>query len=185
MEAKIKINLGENQAAKNVDYWGELVTANIHELNHVLPQLEKKALNVGGYVVKKSIKDTMMDKWPASSRPFTVKHAKNPKAKTPYITKSDPISEGVRQTRAEGGRVIIFVGNGGANTAGYLAKMYDHDSKIRYQKTLLGKKLSKPKKLGKLTGVNYFNPAVNISEDQAYDAMERILFSKIKQTIEE
>lgn len=184
MKTTFKINIGTNQAARNVDMWGEL-EAEIKQVQELLPEMEKKALNTGGFIIKDSLKKSLTEKWPASGRAFTVKTAKNPQAKGYYITKTDPISEGVRQSKSQGGKVTIYVGDGGANAPGYLAKMYEHDSKERTAKTYLGQKLKKPRKLGKLTGKKYFEPGITAKEDAAYDAMERIIFNRIEKIIDE
>lgn len=180
----IKVNFGTNEAARNVDYFGKF-NYNMYQLESVLVPMTKKALNTGGYIIKKSLKDTLENKWPASGRPFTIKQPKHPKAKQPYITKSDPISDGVRQSSVRNNTVRIYSGGGESHAAGYLAKMYEHDSKKRYQRVVCGVRLARPKPLGKLTGVHYFDPGVNVSENKAYEAMERIIYNTIEKTLDE
>ena len=183
-DTTIKINLGATQAARKVDMFGSF-RANLEQLQKTLNEMQKKALNTGGFIIKKGIHDSMVNKWPASGRPFTVKQPKHPLAKQPYITKTDPIAESIRQTSVRGEKVTMYVGQGDSHSAGYLSKMFETDSKKRFQKSRLGKKLSRPKSLGKLTGVHYFEPGFKLHEDEAYDAMERIIFNRIERAIDE
>jgi hypothetical protein len=140
------------------------------------PDIETKALNTGAYILRRGVVESMIQRWPASGRPFTVKVPKRPGTKKPYITQTTPISEGVKQSKRKGDIVTVSVAGSLPHTAGYLAKMYDHDSRPRMT--------NHPKRyVGKLTGKNYFRPGIASAEQECMDAMERIITKRLNDII--
>lgn len=180
---KISFELGFGSQKTNIDVFGKW-SADMEKIKRELPEIQKTVLNTAGFIIKQSLKDTLVEKWPAAGRSFTIKTPKHPLAKKPYITKSDPIVEGIRQTSNKGGTVKIYVGTGDANTAGYLAKMYEHDSKKRYYYKRLGRPLKKPHYTGKLTGVRFFNQGINNKLNEADNAVTRIINNRIKKIMD-
>ena len=178
MPAIIKINFGASEAARKVDMWGEF-RGSIRELQEEMPEIEKKALNVGANVLKQSLKEEIITRWPAAGRAFRPRTGG-------YATSPKPIAEsGTKQSKVNAGKVKIIAGLGGSGEAGYLLKMYEHDSKPRYQKKIKGKTLKRPRYIGKLTGLQYFDSGIRAGEEEAYEAMERIIFSRIKQILDD
>lgn len=144
----------------------------IEDMQSKFPEIETKALNTGAYILKRGVKESMISKWPASGRPYTVKTPKRPTSKKPYITKSTPISEGVGQSSKKGNVVTVSVAGRFPHTAGYLAKMYEHDSAPRFTKS--------PKRfVGKLTGKQYFSTGIQSSEQECYRVMESIITNRL------
>ena len=178
MAVTVKINLGANDAAKKVDMWGEF-KGTIKEIQEEMPDIEKKALNVGAYILKQALKEEIIVRWPAAGRPFRPRTGG-------YATSTKPIAEsGTRQSKVNAGKTKVIAGLGARSEAGYLLKMYEHDSRPRYQKSIKGKPLSRPRYIGKLTGLNYFDPGIRSGEEEAYEAMERIIFSRIEQIFDD
>lgn len=150
----------------------------IEDLQNNFPEIETKALNTGANILKRSVVESMISRWPASGRPFTVKVPKKSSSKKPYITKADPISTGVKQSKRMGDTVRVSVAGALPHTAGYLAKMYEHDSRPRYT--------NKPKAFrGKLTGKQYFSTGINSAEQECFAAMERIITNRLNEMLNE
>lgn len=168
---KANIGTGGNNATFMYDYLDD----KLHDLFDVLPDIEKKCLNTAAYIIKKDIKDTLVQKMPAAGRPFVVKYSKN--GKTPYITDPEPMVEGIKQSAVRNNTAVISARGSDAHKSGYLTRMYEHDSKVRKQKTT-------GRKLGKLTGVHYFETGLNTSLIPAEEAMQRIYENKITETLE-
>lgn len=172
--ATIKANIGTG--GNNATFIYDVLDENLKELFDVLPDIEKKCLNTAAYIIKNEIKNTLTQRMPAAGRPFIVRYPKR-SGKMPYITSTEPIKEGIRQSSVRNNTSVISARGSEAHTAGYLTKMYEHDSKIRKQK-------STGKKLGKLTGVHYFETGLNNSLIPAEEAMQRIYENMITNTLE-
>lgn len=171
--AKIVTSFNKGDASAVFD----VLESKFEELIEALPEIETKALNTGAAILKNEIKSHMVTRMPAAGRPFTIKYPKSPHAKKPYITDPEPIVEGIRQSRRKGEKVTVSANGGTPHTAQYLAKMYEHDSKPRYQK--------KTKRyLGKLIGLHYFQDGIITGETEAVEAMQRVFTSKVEKIIE-
>ena len=154
----------------------DILEDQIDELFDILPEIEKKCLNVGAYIIKKDMKEALVTRMPAAGRPFIVKYSKN--GKSPYITDSEPMVEGIRQSSVKGNRAAISARGSGAHKSGYLVKMYEHDSIERKQK-------STGRKLGKLTGVRYFQTGQQTGIPKAFEAMQTIYENMVTKTLEQ
>lgn len=168
--AEIRTSIGTKS---NVQVY-EFLDEKLNELFDVLPDIETKCLNVGAYIIKDAMKRELVAKMPAAGRPFKVKISKS--GKQNYITSSEPMSEGIRQSSKRGNSVAISARGGDAHTSGYLVRMYEHDSKPRKQK-------STGRKLGKLTGVHYFQTGQQVGIPEAFEAMQRVYENKINTII--
>ena len=171
--ATLKANIGTG--GSNATFIYDVLDDKLHDLFDILPDIETKCLNTAAYIIKKDIKDTLVTRMPAAGRPFVVKYSKS--GKTPYITDPEPMVEGIRQSSVKGNSVVVSARGSGAHKSGYLTKMYEHDSKERKQKTT-------GRKLGKLTGVHYFETGLNTSLIPAEEAMQRIYENRITETLE-
>lgn len=179
----VKIEMGIGRS-RSIDLFADFL-GSMEDMQKQMPEIERKALNVGASVLRHAITNTMISRWPASSAPFIVKTPKHPAAKKPYITKPTPIAaDAVRQSRSRNGVVSVAVTGGEPHSASYIAKMYNTDSKIRVMRVRLGKKLNKPKRLGKIRGLGYFEPGVMQGEAECYNAMERVIFNRLEKIYE-
>ena len=140
--ATLEAHIGTNSNIQMYD----VIEDKLDGLFDILPDIEKKCLNVGANIIKNDIKDALTIKMPAAGRPFVVKFSRNGKA--PYITDTEPMVEGIRQSSVRGNTSVVSARGSGPHKSGYLVKMYEHDSKERKQKTT-------GRRLGKLTGVRY------------------------------
>lgn len=171
MSKNIKINFGLTNAARNVDIFGDFV-GDMKDLAAEMPLLEKKALNVGAYVLKEEVKRNMISRWPAAGRAFRVK-------RNGYVRSSVPIAESAAmQGKPSGGKTVVYI-SGKPQEAGYIAKMYNVRTKDRIQRKRNGKPLRKSINLRSVGGLRYFESGIAAGEEQCYDAMERILMRKI------
>lgn len=133
---------------------------------------QKKALDTAAFIIKEGLKETFVSKMPAAGRPFKTPATSKGGYK---ITKSDPLSDAVRQSSAGTTHTAVFMGGRDPGSPLFLARIYDKGSKERYQKTYKGIKLKKTHKLGHITGVNYFTPGVQYKQKEATDAIGRIM----------
>lgn len=167
--AEIRASIGTKS---NVQVY-EVLDEKLNELFDALPEIETKCLNVGAYIIKEEMKRELITRMPAAGRPFKVKISKS--GKQNYITSPQPMTEGIKQSAKRGNSVAIST-RSDAHTAGYLVKMYEHDSKPRKQKTT-------GRKLGKLTGVHYFQTGQQVGIPEAFAAMQRVYENRINTII--
>lgn len=137
-----------------------------------LGPIQTKALNTAAFIIKDKIKETFVTKMPAAGRPFKVPAT----SKNGYkIDKPDMLVEAVRQASASDIHTKVYVGKGDSGSPLFIARMYNKGSRDRYQKTYRGQKLKKPRYLGRITGVDYWDPGIIAGQQEATDAVERIL----------
>lgn len=137
-----------------------------------MPDICNKALNTGAYIIKENIKSVFKQKMPAAGRAFKVPATSKGGYK---ITKPDTLIDAIRQSKAHITRTTISVQGNESGSPLFIARMYNARTKPRYVKTWRGKKLRKPRYAGEVGGLNYFETGISGAEQQAYDAMQRIL----------
>lgn len=137
-----------------------------------MPDICNKALNVGAYIIKENIKSVFKQKMPAAGRAFKVPATSKGGYK---ITKPDTLIDAIRQSKAHITRTTISVQGNESGSPLFIARMYNARTKPRYVKTWRGKKLRKRRYVGEVGGLNYFETGISGAEQQAYDAMQRIL----------
>lgn len=166
------------KGVQGLELAGDWLDGTFDEMLNELPPILKKSLNTAGYILKDSVKKSLATKMPAAARPFKVPAT----SKNGYkITRPDMLIDAARQSSSDGQHVTVFMGGREPNSPLFIARMYDHDSKDRYVKTKKGIKLKKPKYVGHLTGVNYWDPGITQGEQAAYQAIENIITKKLEQ----
>lgn len=147
-----------------------------------MPELCNKALNVGAYIIKDSIKTVFASRMPAANRSFKVPATSKGGYK---ITKPDRLVDAVMQSKSKTSHVTISVRGQGPGSPLFIARMYDHGTKDRYVRTYKGKKLKARRFVGSVDGVNYFNPGITQGEEPAYNAMQNIFEKHIEKSFNE
>lgn len=137
-----------------------------------MPDICNKALNTGAYIIKENIKSVFKQKMPAAGRPFKVPATSKGGYK---ITKPDTLIDAIRQSKSHVTHATISVQGNESGSPLFIARMYNTKTKSRYAKTWRGQKLRKPRYVGEVGGLNYFETGISGAENQAYDAMQRIL----------
>ena len=143
-----------------------------------LGQFKKKALNTAGYILKESVRDEFVRNMPAAGRPFKVPATSKGGYK---ITKADCLADAVRQSSATTDHVTVFMGGRDPGSPLFISRMYENDTKDRNQRLYAGKKLAKPRFIGHLTGVHYWDNGLIAGEQEAIDAMNRIFESFVEE----
>lgn len=145
-----------------------------------MPDICNKALNTGAYIIKDSIKTVFVQKMPAAGRPFKVPAT----TKGGYvISRSDMLVDAIMQSKAKTTHATISVRGNEEGSPLFIARMYDGMTKDRYAKTYKGKPLKKKRYVGRVGGVNYFNPGIQSGENEAYNAMQSIFEKYVENTI--
>lgn len=178
--ADFSINLSENPNGLNLAI--DWLNKPFDDMIKNLGPTQIKALNTAAYIIKKSVKESFISKMPAANRPFKV-----PATSTRgyRITKSDKLADAVRQSSATDISTKVFMGGNEKGSPLFIARMYDKNSKDRYAVTKKGVRLKKKKYLGHLTGVNYFDPGIDMGQAAAIDAVENIMQNYTEKYIEQ
>lgn len=153
-----------------VGIFGEL-NSSFDEMVKTMPDTCKKALNVGAWILKNSVKSCFARKMPAAARAFKVPATSKGGYK---ITKPDMLIDAVMQSSATTDHATISVRGNAPGSPLFISRMYDSGTKDRYLRTYKGKKLNKRHYVGSVGGVHYFGPGINEGEEAAYAAMQNI-----------
>ena len=176
----LKINTSVNGEA-GISLEGDWLTGSFDRMTAELPKLTTKALNTAGYILKEAVRNEFVSRMPAAGRPFKTPATSKGGYK---ITRNDILADAVRQSSADEAHVTVFMGGRDPGSPLFISRMYNKDSKERFQKTYRGTKLKKGKRLGNLTGVHYWDPGISRGYNEAMGALNRILSSHIKNTFE-
>lgn len=165
------------KGTKGMELVGEWLDGTFDDMIKELPQLLNKSLNTAGYILKESVKHTFATKMPAASRAFKVPATSKGGYK---ITRPDKLVDAARQSKTDGQHVTVFMGGRDKGSPLFISRMYDKGTGDRYVKTNKGVKLKTKKFVGHLTGVDYWDPGIIAGEQEAYNAIERIITNKIE-----
>ena len=143
----------------------------------ILPDIEQSTLKAGAMALKEKVKEAFISKLPSAARPI----------KKPYNNYSPtPLVEGVRQskvdTRTNTVKVHILGSHGQDMT--WLTRMYEDETKPRYQRTYKGKKLKTKRFTGKLDGYHFFIPTVQSNLDAVTKVMGSIYENKLTKALD-
>lgn len=173
--ASVKIT-GTLKGAEGLELIGEWLDWTFDNMVQELPDVLTTSLSVAGHILKESVKQEFGSKMPAAARPFKVPAT----SKGGYvINKPDMLIEAAKQSKKDPQHVTVFMGGREPHSPLFIARMYDKDSNPRYVKTKKGMKLNPRRYVGKLTGVHYWDAGIQAGEQEAYDAIERIISNKL------
>lgn len=179
--ASLKVDVSGLKGAEGMKIAGDWMIASFDEMVSELPDMLTKSLSTAGYILKESVKQSFGSKMPAAARPFKVPAT----SKGGYvISKPDMLVEAARQSKKDPQHVTVFMGGREPHSPLFIAKMYDQGTRERHVKTKKGVKLAYPKKVGHLTGVNYWDPGITQGEQEAYGAIERIITKNLDNIIQ-
>ena len=138
--------------------------------------IERSCLNAGAYYLKEKVREAFISKFPAATKPVRQQTVSNGYK----ITKEQPLVDAVRQSKYANNTVKVHIlGAGEAGSPLFMARFYEAGTQERYAKTIHGRKLSKPRRLGQLTGYHYFMPTVEQNLDQATNIIGQVYEHKI------
>lgn len=142
-----------------------------------IDEIGKKALNVGAYELKTEVKSAFASKMPTALKPVRQQNIKG------YaVTSGEPLVEAVRQAKVQNGKTKVHIlGDRKPHSSLFIARFYEDDTKIRYQKTFKGKKLKTPRKLGKLDGKHFFMSTVDANLQRTVDTIYDVINRKTEQ----
>jgi len=182
----LKINVLDSSGTKGFALAGDWIDDTFDEMVSELPDVLTKSLSTAGYILKESVKESFATRMPAANRPFrtTTPKGKPVTSKGGYqITVPDKLVDAAKQSKKNESHVTVFMGSGKSHSPLFIARMYENDSKPRYVKTRNGKKLNPRKYVGKLTGVHYWDSGISAGENEALEAMERIISKNLENTL--
>lgn len=178
--AEFKVNISNNDASSLLSgAWIKI--APFDQLLNGLPEVQKKALNTAGFILKKHVKETFAQKMPAANRPFKVPATSKGGYK---ITSPDYLIDAVTQSSSDGTHVKVFMGGREPNSPLFIARMYNSGTQDRYQRTLKGRRLKTKKFLSSVSGVQYWDPGITAGEQEAIQAMNNIFYHHTKNILE-
>lgn len=160
---------------------GEWLNGNFEQMIQEVPLITKKALDTAAYVLKDSVKQTFASRMPAAARPFKVPATSSRGYK---ITKPDMLIDAARQASANAQRTKVFMGGREKGSPLFIARMYNEGTKERKVKTRNGIKLARPRKVGQLTGVHYWDVGISTGEPQAMQVIDNIISNAIEKHFE-
>jgi len=138
--------------------------------------IERSCLNSGAYYLKEKVKESFTSKFPSSTKPVRQQTI----SRGYRLTKEQPLVDAVRQSKYANNTVKVHVlGAGESGSPLFIARFYEDGTQERYAKTIHGRKLSKPRRLGKLDGYHYFMPTVQENLDQATEIIGQVYEHKI------
>lgn len=140
-----------------------------------IQSIGKTALNVGAYNLKTAVKSAFASKMPASTKPVRQQTI----SRGYKITSGEPLVDAVRQTKEKVGIVKVHIlGSRQPNSSQFIARFYEGGTKDRYQKTHKGKKLRKPKFIGRLEAKHFFMPTVEEQTQNTISTIESVIINK-------
>lgn len=143
----------------------------------ILPEIEESVLKSGAMSLKEKVKEVFVSVLPSANRP--IKKPYNNYAPTPLV-------EGVRQSKVDKGSNTVKVhilGSRGQDMT-WLTRMYEDETKARYQKTYKGKKLKTKHHTGKLKGYHFFTPTIQSSLDSVSKLMGTVYENKLTKVLD-
>jgi len=166
----LKIDLDSSSAG--LSFFVDFMDKPFQEAVKNLGQVQKKALDTAAFILKEGVKKEFISKMPAAGRPFKTPATSKGGYK---ITRDDMLSDAVRQASAGTTFTKVFMGGREPGSPLFLARIYNKGSEDRYQKTYRGKKLKAKHYLGRVKGLNYFQPGIEGQMGEAYNAVGRIM----------
>lgn len=174
----VKINTSLNGNA-GISINGDWLEGSFDRMVNELPKITTKALSTAGYILKDAVRDEFISRMPAAGRTFKTPATSKGGYK---ITRNDVLADAVRQSKADEGHVTVFMGGRESGSPLFISRMYNKDSKERYQRTFKGQKLKTKRRLGSLTGVHYWDPGIARGYNEAMKAINRIISSRLEKT---
>lgn len=94
---------------------------------------------------------------------------------------TDTLQDAIRITKPkEDGLVGVHIlGTQKTGSGTFRLRFFEHGTKVRYQKSINGKKLKKPRNVGKITKTPFFQAGISSSREQAQKAIEEQLKQQI------
>lgn len=147
--------------ADNVEIKGDL-NMSFEAMTRIFPKYAKAALYAGAAVIKDQTERNLMQRLP--------------KARQPNPLYNDTLADAIWNTKSDGAEVDIHIMGTRAQGSGtFRTRFFENGTQDRYAKTYKGKKLKKPRYLGKIKPKYFFKDAVNSSEQAAVQAMQPII----------
>lgn len=140
-----------------------------------MPEIETSALKSGAMMLKEKMKENLVSKFPAASKPVRIQ------TKNGYLINSqEPLTEGIRQTKTENGRVKVHaLGSGKGGSSTFITRFYENDTQQRYNKNYKGKKLNKRRFTKNLTGVHFFQDTINAYMEKVTKHIGNVITGKL------
>lgn len=147
------------------------------KMQAILPEIEKKTLQSGAMALKEKVKEAFIAKLPSASNPI----------RKPYRNYTGtPLTEGVRQSKVDerSNTVTVHILGSHGQDMTWLTRMYENETKPRYQKTYKGKKLRKKRYTGKLRGYHFFEPTIQTNIESVTQQMTKTFENKINSALD-
>lgn len=141
-----------------------------------LPEIQTKALQSGGMMLKEKLKQALVSKMPSASRPV-----RSQTGNRGYkITSEEPLTEGIRQTKTKNGRLVVHaLGSGAPGSSTFITRFYEEVTQPRYNKTYHGKKLKTHRFRGQVGGLHFFQDTVNAYINEVTEHIGNIISKKL------
>ena len=142
------------------------------EISRKMPDLEKKALYRGAYLLRDKIRQSLVTAVPKATE-------RNPK----YI---DTLVDAVGFSRVDGASLVVnAMGTRKRGSGTYRTRFFEDGTVKRYQKKINGIRLKKKKSVGKIDPYNFFKSAVTANESAAIDLMRQVILQYIDESFKQ
>lgn len=142
----------------------------------ILPDIEQSVLKAGAMSLKEKVKQSFISKLPSANSPI----------KKPYNNYAPtPLSEGVRQSKVDNvtNTVKVHILGSKGQDMTWLTRMFEDETKPRYQKYFKGKKLKTKRYTGKLRGYHFFIPTVQTEIEPVSKFMSAVYENKLNKVL--
>lgn len=161
----------------NVNVIQRELDVTFERMGAILPEIEQSVLKSGAMSLKEKVKEAFVSKLPSAARP--IKKPYNNYAPTPLV-------EGVRQSAVDTSSNTVKVhllGSHGQDMT-WLTRMYEDETKPRYQRYYNGKKRKKKKHTGKLKGYHFFEPTIQSEIESVSKFMGSVYENKLNKVLD-
>lgn len=160
----------------NVDVLLRDLDVTFERMGAILPDIEQSTLKAGAMSLKEKVKQSFISKLPSAANPI----------KKPYNNYSPtPLVEGVRQSKVDtqSNSVKVHILGSRGQDMTWLTRMFENETKPRYQRYHNGKKLKVKHHTGKLKGYHFFEPTVQANMNTVTELMGSIYENKLDKVL--
>ena len=138
------------------------------EIAERMPRVEKYALYKAAAFLRDEVRKSIISNVPKST-------VRNPK----YI---DTMADAARFTKVDGASLTVHaLGTPVSGSGTYRARFFEAGTKERYQKTFNGVKLKKKRRLGHITGTNFFSSTIEANRTTAQQIMADVITKYVQE----
>lgn len=138
------------------------------EISERMPRVEKYALYKAAAYLRDAVRKSIISNVPKST-------IRNPKY-------NDTLADAARFTRVDGASLTVHaLGTRQKGSGTFRTRFFETNTRERYQKTFRGVKLKKKRRLGHITGTNFFSSAIEANRTAAEQIMADVITKYVQE----